>query len=81
MDSETNTSNDPASAFEALRGEISLLRRAVEGLTAERQAELIAFIEGGGTWSEACTRFGTSKGTIGRVLRQGVDRAQLRSVG
>jgi hypothetical protein len=29
--------NDPASAFEALRGEVSLLRRAVEGLTAERQ--------------------------------------------
>ena len=38
MDSETNTSNDPASAFEALRGEISLSRRAVEGLTAERQS-------------------------------------------
>lgn len=29
--------DDPASAFAALRGEISLLRRAVEGLTAERQ--------------------------------------------
>jgi len=29
---------DPTSAFEALRGEVSLLRRAVEGLTAERQA-------------------------------------------
>jgi hypothetical protein len=38
MDSKTNTSNDPTSAFEALRGEVSLLRRAVEGLTAERQA-------------------------------------------
>src|SRR3546814_19910237 len=41
MDSESalpGTNNDPASAFEALRGEISLLRRAVEGLTAERQA-------------------------------------------
>lgn len=29
--------DDPASAFAALRGEVSLLRRAVEGLTAERQ--------------------------------------------
>lgn len=29
--------NDPASAFTDLRGEVSLLRRAVEGLTAERQ--------------------------------------------
>lgn len=29
--------NDPASAFADLRGEVSLLRRAVEGLTAERQ--------------------------------------------
>lgn len=28
---------DPATAFSALRGEVSLLRRAVEGLTAERQ--------------------------------------------
>lgn len=28
---------DPAAAFSALRGEVSLLRRAVEGLTAERQ--------------------------------------------
>src|SRR3546814_19557232 len=40
MDSESalpGTNNDPASAVEALRGEISLLRRAVEGLTAERQ--------------------------------------------
>jgi hypothetical protein len=34
---ESNAANDPANAFEALRGEISLLRRAVEGLTAERQ--------------------------------------------
>lgn len=30
-------SNDPATAFAELRGEVSLLRRAVEGLTAERQ--------------------------------------------
>lgn len=29
--------DDPAGAFAALRGEVSLLRRAVEGLTAERQ--------------------------------------------
>ena len=29
--------DDPARAFAALRGEVSLLRRAVEGLTAERQ--------------------------------------------
>lgn len=28
---------DPADAFTTLRGEVSLLRRAVEGLTAERQ--------------------------------------------
>lgn len=40
MDSQTTQSSaadDPANAFEALRGEVSLLRRAVEGLTAERQ--------------------------------------------
>jgi hypothetical protein len=40
MDSDTphaSANSDPASAFEALRGEVSLLRRAVEGLTAERQ--------------------------------------------
>jgi hypothetical protein len=29
--------DDPAGAFAALRGEVSLLRRAVEGLTVERQ--------------------------------------------
>lgn len=29
--------SDPASAFEALRGEVGLLRRALEGLAAERQ--------------------------------------------
>lgn len=29
--------DDPTSAFAALRGEVSLLRRAVEGLTSERQ--------------------------------------------
>jgi hypothetical protein len=40
MDSTTNPPidrNNPASAFADLRGEVSLLRRAVEGLTAERQ--------------------------------------------
>jgi hypothetical protein len=31
------TASDPARAFEELRGEVSLLRRAVQGLTAERQ--------------------------------------------
>jgi hypothetical protein len=31
------TPSDPARAFEDLRGEVSLLRRAVQGLTAERQ--------------------------------------------
>jgi hypothetical protein len=31
------TASDPARAFEDLRGEVSLLRRAVQGLTAERQ--------------------------------------------
>lgn len=34
----TPARNDPASAFEALRGEVGLLRRALEGLAAERQA-------------------------------------------
>ncbi|SFG49811.1 hypothetical protein SAMN05518801_13523 [Novosphingobium sp. CF614] len=40
MDQTTNppiAQSDPASAFADLRGEVSLLRRAVEGLTAERQ--------------------------------------------
>jgi len=40
MEPDTNppvAHDDPASAFAALRGEVSLLRRAVEGLTAERQ--------------------------------------------
>lgn len=31
------TASDPACAFEDLRSEVSLLRRAVQGLTAERQ--------------------------------------------
>jgi type VI protein secretion system component VasF len=31
------TATDPARAFEELRGEVSLLRRAVQGLTAERE--------------------------------------------
>ena len=31
------TPGDPAAAFDALRGEVALLRRALEGLTAERQ--------------------------------------------
>lgn len=34
---QSNAADDPTNAFEALRGEVSLLRRAVEGLTAERQ--------------------------------------------
>lgn len=34
---QPSANDDPASAFTALRGEVSLLRRAVEGLTAERQ--------------------------------------------
>ena len=40
MDSQfpqPDPTDDPATAFAALRGEVSLLRRAVEGLTAERQ--------------------------------------------
>ncbi|HEU4962137.1 MAG TPA: hypothetical protein VFT56_17240 [Sphingomonas sp.] len=40
MDSDpdqTRSAADPASAFAELRGEVSLLRRAIEGLTAERQ--------------------------------------------
>jgi len=40
MEPNTNPSiaqNDPTRAFTDLRGEVSLLRRAVEGLTAERQ--------------------------------------------
>lgn len=35
--SPTTAPDDPASAFIELRGEVSLLRRAIEGLTAERQ--------------------------------------------
>lgn len=35
--SQISAADDPASAFAELRGEVSLLRRAVEGLTAERQ--------------------------------------------
>lgn len=41
MESDINppiTQDDPARAFADLRGEVSLLRRAVEGLTAERQS-------------------------------------------
>jgi hypothetical protein len=34
---QTSPADDPASAFAALRREVSLLRRAIEGLTAERQ--------------------------------------------
>lgn len=34
---QADATDDPATAFAALRGEVSLLRRAVEGLTAERQ--------------------------------------------
>jgi hypothetical protein len=40
MEPDTNPlipQDDPARAFADLRGEVSLLRRAVEGLTAERQ--------------------------------------------
>ena len=40
MEPDTNppiAQDDPATAFADLRGEVSLLRRAVEGLTAERQ--------------------------------------------
>lgn len=40
MDSQfpqPDPTDDPVTAFAALRGEVSLLRRAVEGLTAERQ--------------------------------------------
>ena len=40
MEPDTNppiAQDDPARAFADLRGEVSLLRRAVEGLTAERQ--------------------------------------------
>lgn len=37
QNAQTHAADDPTSAFEALRGEVSLLRRAVEGLTAERQ--------------------------------------------
>jgi hypothetical protein len=38
MDQISPPEQDAGLAFEALRGEVSLLRRAVEGLTAERQA-------------------------------------------
>ena len=36
MESDAPTNNDPGQAFAALRAEVSLLRRGVEGLTAER---------------------------------------------
>ncbi|MDP3673618.1 MAG: DUF6118 family protein [Novosphingobium sp.] len=36
-DSQSGSPDDPTRAFAELRGEVSLLRRAVEGLTAERQ--------------------------------------------
>lgn len=55
-------------------------RRAAK-MTAERQAELVAFIEGGGKWADACVRFDTSKGTISRVLQRETNQARLRSVG
>lgn len=38
MDGDIQEGGDPAEAFEAMRGELALLRRAVEGLAAERGA-------------------------------------------
>lgn len=38
MESNVPTSNDPGQAFEALRAEVSLLRRGVESLTSERHS-------------------------------------------
>src|SRR3546814_13684328 len=37
-DYRDETSDDPARAFERLRGEVSLLRSAIEGLTAARES-------------------------------------------
>ena len=38
MDQYRETEQDPVEAFEQLRGEVALLRRAVEGLTAARES-------------------------------------------
>ena len=38
MDNDALPNNEPGQAFEALRAEVSLLRRGVEGLTAERHS-------------------------------------------
>lgn len=38
MDNDASLNNEPGQAFEALRAEVSLLRRGVEGLTAERHS-------------------------------------------
>ncbi|WP_454885333.1 DUF6118 family protein [Sphingomonas oryzagri] len=38
MDNDASPNNGPGQAFEALRAEVSLLRRGVEGLTAERHS-------------------------------------------
>lgn len=54
---------DPAAAFEALRGEISLTRHAVEGLTAarERQPDYTA------TLAEMATRLGEVLASLERI--------------
>lgn len=56
--------DDPASAFAALRGEVSLLRRAVEGLTAERQNAL----DYTATLTDLSCRLAQIEGMIGKVV-------------
>lgn len=61
---ETAPADDIAEAFEALRGEVSLTRRAVEGLTAAR---------------ERVPDYGPTLGEIAQALKQaaeGIDRIE-----
>jgi len=60
---QPSANDDPASAFTALRGEVSLLRRAVEGLTAERQNAP----DYTPTLTELAGRLGRVEGFLGKV--------------
>ena len=62
-DPQPSTHDDPTSAFAALRGEVSLLRRAVEGLTAERQTAP----DYTPTLTELAGRLGRVEGFLGKV--------------
>lgn len=60
---QPDPADDPATAFAALRGEVSLLRRAVEGLTAERQNAP----DYTPTLTEVAGRLGRVEGFLGKV--------------